>query len=68
MLNSKKAKGNESTKIKNVTISVSDEPMSPYVQERLTSATLEFVKNILKQPGGREQIEAEKKRLGLTIN
>ena len=54
--------------IKNVTISVADEPMSPYVQERLAAATLKFVINILKQPGGREQIEAEKKRLGLTNN
>ena len=55
-------------KINNLTISVADEPMSPYMQERIAAATLKFVIDILKQPGGREKIEAEKKRLGLAHN
>lgn len=40
--------------------------MPKYKQEILANATLELVRDILSQPGGREALERKKNELGLT--
>lgn len=40
--------------------------MPKYKQEILANATLELVRDILSQPGGREALERKKTELGLT--